>query len=290
MRVKCVDPTGISLADGKSEDYEYEVTFQREGPHGLLYRINSEWYAAQRFATIEESSTYSPEAAATFLTHPDLDVAGRWHDYLWDLSQFAIEHGSQLHPRVSRLIAVHLENTFQRGKQTAHNELNGEIQTLTERVTERNERIALLIRERDKLKSEVKSLEARVKRRDERVAAMKSHLEWREAQPSYKVIQGEKVDLKRHDVLLCSGWVEGWRWVKGTGIDTGSLLWGAYAIDKHDWVCVRPSVEKSVADILRAHQQLEDSTCLCGFKELGASHAEHVENILGLAGKLKEKS
>lgn len=41
------------------------------------------------------------------------------------------------------------------------------------------------------------------------------------------------------------------------------------------------------ASILIAHQRRDAGSCLCGWSELGHSHAEHVAEILDLAGALR---
>jgi hypothetical protein len=46
---------------------------------------------------------------------------------------------------------------------------------------------------------------------------------------------------------------------------------------------------KSVAQILIDHQRMDCEACLCGWTELGTSHAGHVESILRQAGKLVEE-
>lgn len=54
MRVRLIDGAGISLT-GEMNGAVYEVTFTREGPHGLLYRIHNEWYAARRFKVVDDN-------------------------------------------------------------------------------------------------------------------------------------------------------------------------------------------------------------------------------------------
>lgn len=44
---------------------------------------------------------------------------------------------------------------------------------------------------------------------------------------------------------------------------------------------------KLAAAVLVAHQRLNMSECLCGWSELGKSHAEHVAEVLDAAGALR---
>lgn len=48
-----------------------------------------------------------------------------------------------------------------------------------------------------------------------------------------------------------------------------------------------PTYRRLAASILVAHQRKDAATCLCGWSELGHSHAEHVAEILDLAGALR---
>lgn len=43
------------------------------------------------------------------------------------------------------------------------------------------------------------------------------------------------------------------------------------------------------AAVLVAHQRRDDTSCLCGWAELGRSHAEHVAWVLDSAGALRER-
>lgn len=48
----------------------------------------------------------------------------------------------------------------------------------------------------------------------------------------------------------------------------------------------RPSVEETAEQVLVAHQRLDIRSCLCGWAELGKSHARHQVAMLGEAGVL----
>lgn len=43
------------------------------------------------------------------------------------------------------------------------------------------------------------------------------------------------------------------------------------------------------AAVLVAHQRRSSSECLCGWDRLGASHAEHVAEVLDAAGALRTR-
>jgi hypothetical protein len=47
--------------------------------------------------------------------------------------------------------------------------------------------------------------------------------------------------------------------------------------------------QRLAAAVLVAHQQREDSSCLCGWRELGRSYADHVAQVLSDAGALREQ-
>ena len=44
------------------------------------------------------------------------------------------------------------------------------------------------------------------------------------------------------------------------------------------------------AAILVAHQRYDITSCLCGWAELGRSHAEHVASVLDNAGALRDRA
>lgn len=43
------------------------------------------------------------------------------------------------------------------------------------------------------------------------------------------------------------------------------------------------------AALLVAHQRRDSGSCLCGWSELGKSHAEHVAAVLDAAGALRDR-
>lgn len=43
------------------------------------------------------------------------------------------------------------------------------------------------------------------------------------------------------------------------------------------------------AAVLVAHQRRDSTACLCGWSELGHSHAEHVAQVLHVAGALRDR-
>lgn len=45
--------------------------------------------------------------------------------------------------------------------------------------------------------------------------------------------------------------------------------------------------ERLAAAVLVAHQRRDSASCLCGWSELGRSHADHVASVLAAAGALQ---